>query len=158
VWPGIDSWLGGEHEPELTPLSWDVLRRLDEEGWEFGSHACSHPYLTRLGQAELERELVESRRRIEQELGRPCRSVAYPYGDYDERVVSAAAAAGYLAGCTVPRRLTRAVPLAWPRVGVYHGNGRNAFRAKVSPVGRSLRRTPAWGAVDRALRTVRAHF
>ena len=57
AWPGIDGWLGTEHEHELQPLSWDELRRLQDAGWEIGSHACSHPHLTRLGDAELEREL-----------------------------------------------------------------------------------------------------
>ena len=148
AWPGIDGWLGTEHEPELVPLSWDDLRGLAGAGWEIGSHACSHPHLTRLGDAELERELVESRRRLEAELGVACRSLAYPYGDHDDRVLAAAAAAGYEAACTVPRRLTAPAPLAWPRVGVYHGNGRLAFRAKVSPLGRRCRGTAAWGLLD----------
>lgn len=158
TWPGIDTWLGGEHETELLPLSWGELRRLGDAGWEVGSHTCSHPFLSRLDQAELERELGESRRRVEQELGRPCRSLAYPYGDHDERVVRAAAAAGYQAGCIVPRRLTRPAPLAWPRIGVYHGNGQLAFRAKVSPAGRCFRRSLAWSAVDAALRAARGRF
>jgi peptidoglycan/xylan/chitin deacetylase (PgdA/CDA1 family) len=152
AWQGIDGWLGTENEGELLPLSWDELRGLQDAGWEIGSHACSHPYLTRLGDAELERELQESRRRVEAELGRRCRSLAYPYGDHDDRVVRAAAAAGYEAACTVPRRLTRPAPLAWPRIGVYHGNGEVAFRAKVSPFGRRLRRTRAWSGLDRVVR------
>lgn len=158
TWPGIDTWLGGEHESELLPLSWAELRGLGEAGWEIGSHSCSHPFLSRLDQAELERELGESRRRVEEEMDRPCRSLAYPYGDHDERVARAAAAAGYEAACTVPRRLTRPAPLAWPRIGVYHRNGPLAFRAKVSPAVRLLRRSAAWSAVDITLRAARGRF
>jgi peptidoglycan/xylan/chitin deacetylase (PgdA/CDA1 family) len=157
-WPGIDTWLGGEHERELLPLSWSELRQLGDAGWEIGSHTCSHPFLSRLGEAELERELGESRHRIEQELGRPCRSLAYPYGDHDERVVQSAAAAGYETGCIVPRRLTRAAPLAWPRIGVYHGNGSLVFRAKVSPGLRRVRRSPLWTPVDATIRAIRRLF
>jgi peptidoglycan/xylan/chitin deacetylase (PgdA/CDA1 family) len=155
AWPGIESWLGGPHERELAPLSWDELRTLADAGWEVGSHTCSHPYLTQLGDEALARELAESRLVVEQALGRPCRSIAYPYGDHDERVVAAAAAAGYEAACTVPRQLTTTAPLAWPRVGVYHGNGRLAFRAKVSPAFRRFRRTGAWGTIDTAVRSLR---
>lgn len=158
TWPGIDMWLGGEHEGELLPLSWDDLRRLAGAGWEIGSHSCSHAFLSRLGQAELERELDESRRRVEQELGRACLSLAYPYGDHDDRVVRAAAAAGYQAGCTVPRRLTRPAPLAWPRIGVYHDNSQLAFRAKVSPALRRFRGSIAWSAIDVTLRAARGLF
>jgi peptidoglycan/xylan/chitin deacetylase (PgdA/CDA1 family) len=150
AWPGIDQWRGTEHEPELAPLSWDELARLGGDGWEIGSHTCSHPYLTRLDDAQLERELVQSRGMIEQVLGRSCTALAYPYGDHDDRVVRAAAAAGYRSACTVPHRLTRPEPLEWPRVGVYHGNGRVAFRIKVSPAFRRLRQTQLWTVVNAA--------
>jgi len=155
TWPGIDRWLGGEHERELLPLSWDELRDLADEGWEVGSHTCSHPYLTRLDDSALDRELVESRALIEAQLGRPCTSIAYPYGDHDERVLHAAARAGYRAGCTVPRRLTKPRPLAWPRVGVYNGNGNAAFRFKISPAGRRLRQSRLWPLVDGSFRATR---
>lgn len=158
AWPGIDGWLKSEHASELQPLSWDELRRLRDAGWEIGSHSCSHPYLSRLGDGELERELRESRHRIEGELGSACRSLAYPYGDHDERVVRAVAAAGYEVACTVPRRLTAPAPLVWPRIGIYHGNGMPAFRAKVSPFGRRLRRSRAWGALDAVVRGARTRF
>jgi peptidoglycan/xylan/chitin deacetylase (PgdA/CDA1 family) len=155
AWPGIDSWLGGPHERELAPLSWDELQTLAEAGWEIGSHTCSHPYLTRLSAEALQRELTESRSLIEQVLGRPCRSLAYPYGDHDERVIRAASAVGYENACTVPRRLTVPTALAWPRVGVYHGNGKLAFRAKVSPTARRFRGTHAWAVADTTLRRAR---
>jgi peptidoglycan/xylan/chitin deacetylase (PgdA/CDA1 family) len=154
-WPGIDQWVGSAHEPELAPLSWDELKTLADAGWEIGSHTSSHAYLTRLSDEELERELADSRRLIEQVLGRPCVTLAYPYGDHDDRVIRAAAAAGYEAACTVPRRLTPPAPLAWPRVGIYHGNGRLTFRAKVSPAARRLRRTGAWAAADSVRRRAR---
>jgi short-subunit dehydrogenase len=34
AWPGIDHWIGSEHEPELTPASWEELRALAARGWE----------------------------------------------------------------------------------------------------------------------------
>ena len=37
----------------------------------------------------------ESKTAVERLTGRPCRTLAYPYGLYDERVVPAARAAGY---------------------------------------------------------------
>jgi len=150
TWPGVDGWLGGPHEAELLPLSWAEARRLVETGWEIGSHTRTHPRLTQLGDDELADELAASRHRCEREVGRPCRSLAYPYGDHDARVVAAAAAAGYEWACTVPRRIPeRPEPLAWPRVGVWHDDGALAFRAKVSPAVRRFRRTAAWSALDR---------
>jgi peptidoglycan/xylan/chitin deacetylase (PgdA/CDA1 family) len=149
AWPGIDRWLGGPHEHELAGMSWSDLSLLAEAGWEIGSHTRSHPHLTRLDDASLEAELRGSRETCAERLGRPCRSLAYPYGDVDERVVRAAREAGYESAGTLPKRFIRPCPLQWPRVGVYHGDDARRFRIKVSRGVRFLRRTPLWAAAER---------
>jgi peptidoglycan/xylan/chitin deacetylase (PgdA/CDA1 family) len=143
-WAGIEQWIGGEFERELLPMSWDQLGELAEAGWEVGSHTASHPRLTTLDDDALRRELTESRATVEQRLGRPCPTLAYPYGDHDERVVAAAGAAGYAAAGTLPGRLPRPRPLAWPRIGVYHSDDERRFRMKVSRPMRRLRGTRLW--------------
>jgi len=142
-WPGVEEWAQGPFRHEMAPLSWEELRRLVGEGWEVGSHTHSHPRLTTTPDAVLREELQLSRSMCERELGRPCRSIAYPYGDLDERAVEAASLSGYVAGAGLPRRLTRPAPLAWPRIGVYRRDTRRRFGLKLSPTVRTLRRTPA---------------
>jgi peptidoglycan/xylan/chitin deacetylase (PgdA/CDA1 family) len=80
---------------ELATMDWEMLRALAERGVEIGSHTVSHPHLTHLSDAELVRELRDSRDQIEAELPGPCRFLAYPYGELDARVRVAAQAAGY---------------------------------------------------------------
>jgi peptidoglycan/xylan/chitin deacetylase (PgdA/CDA1 family) len=143
-WDGIENWIGGEHESELLPMSWDQLGGLADEGWEIGSHTVTHPHLTRLDDDALRRELSESRATVEERLGRPCPTIAYPYGDHDERVVAAAGAAGYAAAGTLPARLPRARPLAWPRIGIYHSDDERRFKLKVSRAMRRLRGSRLW--------------
>jgi peptidoglycan/xylan/chitin deacetylase (PgdA/CDA1 family) len=144
-WDGIEQWHGGEHEQELVPMSWDQLGELAEAGWEIGSHTGTHPHLTQVhDDAALRAELVESKETVEQRLGRPCATLAYPYGDHDERVVAAAEAAGYAAAGTLPSRLPRPRPLAWPRIGVYRGDDERRFRMKVSRGMRRLRGSRLW--------------
>ena len=155
VWPGIDHWQHGPHAAETIAMSWDELRALAAAGWEVGAHTCSHPWLTTLGDDELERELRGSRERLTQELGVACRSIAYPFGDHDARVVAATDAAGYTAALTVPDDLVEYGPLRWPRVGIYHGESALSFRAKVSPGVRRLRRSPVAPFVLRAVRSRR---
>jgi len=138
-WPGIEHWADGGHGNELTCMTWDQLADLAREGWEVGSHTASHPELPSLPDRELAEELTESRAAIEDRLGRPCESIAYPYGLYDERVSAAAEAAGYVTGGTLTRLPHRAEPLAWPRVGAYETRPW-LFRVKTSPV---LRRVAA---------------
>jgi peptidoglycan/xylan/chitin deacetylase (PgdA/CDA1 family) len=149
-WPGIDRWLGTPHEEELLSLTWEELRELSEQGWEIGSHTCSHPHLPELETAVLKRELTESKQRIEQELGRACTSLAYPYGGVDQRVRDAAAGAGYQAAGTIPRVLTAPEPLRWPRTPIFQGDDLRRFRLKVSPAVRRLRGSPLGTTLDRA--------
>jgi peptidoglycan/xylan/chitin deacetylase (PgdA/CDA1 family) len=143
-WNGIERWHDGPHERELLPMSWDQLRELADAGWEIGSHTRTHPHLTEVDDETLRTELVESKATAEDRMGRPCTTIAYPYGDYDERVVAAAGAAGYAAAGTLPARLHSERPLAWPRVGIYRGDDERRFRLKVSRVMRRLRGSRFW--------------
>ena len=157
AWEGIDQWLGGPHERDLHCLGWDELRRLEDAGWEVGSHTRSHPHLTTLDDATLAAEMSGSKQACEQGLGHACRSIAYPYGDVDARVVAAARAAGYEVAASLPKgRFASGDRLDWPRVGVYHGDDLGRFRLKASPSLRRLRSSPAWDVAATARRYARS--
>lgn len=143
AWPGIDHWTGGEHDAELVAMSWAQLRELEQEGWEIGSHTLTHPRLTRLDDAQLAREVSESRAACATALGHPVAAIAYPYGDVDARVVRAAAAAGYTTGASLPPQLGLRAALDWPRIGIYRPDAEWRFKVKVSPVVRRARRALA---------------
>ena len=130
-WPGIEEWASGSHAGEVCSMSWEQFEAVLEAGWEVGSHTCSHPHLTGCTDERLADELVCSREALARRLG-ACASIAYPYGDVDLRVAAAASYAGYTAGAALPRRIRRATPLAWPRVGVYRGDDGRYYRLKVS--------------------------
>jgi peptidoglycan/xylan/chitin deacetylase (PgdA/CDA1 family) len=149
-WQGIDHWLDTPHEDAMRALDWRELGELADAGWEIGSHTCSHPHLPELDDSSLTRELTTSKARIETELGRPCTSLAYPYGEVDERVLDATLAAGYRWAGTIPRVLPRPRPLLWPRVPVYHQDDLRRFRSKVSPSLRRLRSSALGRSLDQA--------
>ncbi len=155
-WSGIDHWVGTADEDELLPMGWDQLRQLAAEGWEVGSHTCSHPRLTELDDASLRRELEDSRSACAAQLGGACKTIAYPYGDVDERVASAAGAAGYRAGGALPTAPHAASALLWPRVGVYRFDGKARLRLKTSPLIQRMRRSPIRVALDPLGRLVRS--
>lgn len=150
AWEGIDRWLGGPHEHELLPMSWEELELLRRGGWEVGSHTVSHPRLTTLDDDALAEELSRSKASCEERLGAgACTTLAYPYGDEDRRVVEAARLAGYASAVTLPKRLHEPSPLRWPRVGVYHVDDELRFRLKVSERVAALRRSPLGGLAER---------
>jgi peptidoglycan/xylan/chitin deacetylase (PgdA/CDA1 family) len=144
AWDGIDQW---ENTPELEGMSWEDLGVLQDAGWEIGSHTRTHPHLTRLGDEELRTELAESRAEITRHLGRSCQTIAYPYGDVDDRVAENAGAAGYAAGAAMAHELTDLGPHRWPRIGVYHGDPMWRFRVKASRTTRRVRASATWSRV-----------
>jgi peptidoglycan/xylan/chitin deacetylase (PgdA/CDA1 family) len=70
-------------------------RMLSEAGMEIGSHTMSHPDLRKLDDDALAEELSASKAAIEQVTQRRCRTFAYPFGLFDDRVERAVKAAGY---------------------------------------------------------------
>lgn len=93
-WPGQPGWV--KEEPLMT---WDQIKELANAGMEFGSHTVNHPDVTQLAPADLERELAESKREIEQRTGRRAEHFCYPYGKWNPPVRDATAR-HYRSACT----------------------------------------------------------
>jgi peptidoglycan/xylan/chitin deacetylase (PgdA/CDA1 family) len=62
---------------------YDELRALRAGGAEIGCHSVTHPLFLHEPAAEVRRELEDSRRALEHELGAPVNHLAYPYGKPD---------------------------------------------------------------------------
>lgn len=79
-------------------MTWDHVRQLHQSGLvEFGSHTCSHARLRQLTDEQILRELTQSKKVIEEQLGAPCISFCYPFGSggFDARVRPLVFQAGY---------------------------------------------------------------
>ncbi|MBE9158283.1 polysaccharide deacetylase family protein [Nodosilinea sp. LEGE 06152] len=99
VFPGkVDGDVAGR-----STLTWDQLKTMAADPLvTIASHSVTHPAdLRALSDDDLVYEVVESKRRLESELGVPIRYFSYPTGYYDERVAQAVADAGYLAAFTM---------------------------------------------------------
>jgi peptidoglycan/xylan/chitin deacetylase (PgdA/CDA1 family) len=144
VWDGVDHWGSTPHAHELTSMNWSDLRALSDQGWEIGSHTRTHPHLPALADDALAQELSSSRADCERELGTTCQSIAYPYGDVDQRVATAAGTAGYLTGACLARDLRLRGASLSPRVGVYRVDVAWRFRLKTATAARFARRIPIW--------------
>jgi len=65
-------------------------------GWEVGNHSMNHLDLTTLEPDALRTEIVESREKLEEKLGIPVLTFAYPFGFKNESAVDYVKFAGYI--------------------------------------------------------------
>jgi peptidoglycan/xylan/chitin deacetylase (PgdA/CDA1 family) len=155
-WPRVEARVAA-YPDVMRSLTWPMVESMAEVGHEFGSHTLSHPVLSELGDEELRQELVDSRMRIKERLGR-CDSIAYPFGTWTPRVAEAAADAGYSYGFTLPDgSQMKADPLTIPRISVDHRDDQRRFRRKLTVPYRTLSFSPCRPLARRALRRNLAH-
>jgi len=107
-------------EPLDRMLSWAQVRELAAAGVEIGAHSHSHPALDQLSAARLRGELTTSKTLLEEHLGAPVRTLAYPFGHSSRGVRAAAADSDYALAASVANRLLPARPdlLALPRLTI----------------------------------------
>jgi peptidoglycan/xylan/chitin deacetylase (PgdA/CDA1 family) len=94
----VSSFLGRD-SCYLTPSELRELAALP--GATIGSHGATHLPLAECSDTTLSRELAESRLDLENIIGLPVTTIAYPHGSANLRVRGAAALAGYkVGGCS----------------------------------------------------------
>jgi peptidoglycan/xylan/chitin deacetylase (PgdA/CDA1 family) len=131
----------GERKDLMTA---DEITAVADEGMEVGAHGMTHVRLAApIDEADLEREVGESRRVLEDVVHRPVRGFCYPYGVHDDRAVEAVRAAGYDHACATGRP---PVPghLALPRTYVGDRDGALRLSAKWARHAAAELREP-WG-------------
>jgi peptidoglycan/xylan/chitin deacetylase (PgdA/CDA1 family) len=111
-------------------LSQPQLRELADLGFEIGCHSMTHPYLSDLDEAGLQREIAGAKIALEQMIGKPVQHFSCPGGRYDSRTMRVAKAAGFSTVSTsVPRANTIATDrLSLGRVAITRGMGTEDFR------------------------------
>lgn len=66
-------------------LSWGEIQEMQKYTIEFGAHTLTHPDLTKLSLQQIELEIGDSKKRIEDATGAQVSSFAYPFGRFDSR-------------------------------------------------------------------------
>jgi len=103
----ITSRVGPPPRPGADPaLGWDELTALCDGGVEIGSHSHTHRALDCLRRDEVRREVGLSRQVLEEGLGEPVSSFAYPYGYHSAAVRREVRSAGYTSACAVKNALS----------------------------------------------------
>ncbi|ULQ57945.1 polysaccharide deacetylase family protein [Flavihumibacter rivuli] len=95
------SLLKQQYELNRSCVDLQQLGMLARNKWiTIGSHTVNHPLLDQCIETEQEFELKESKRQLEEWLGRPVTYIAYPNGNLDNATIKLAGQCGYRLGFT----------------------------------------------------------
>jgi peptidoglycan/xylan/chitin deacetylase (PgdA/CDA1 family) len=91
--------IAGVTLPADLMMTSEQVRELHRAGIEIGAHTVDHPILTSIDDRLANDQMVTSKKRLEELIGAPVKSFAYPNGaplrDYDGRHVAMARDAGF---------------------------------------------------------------
>jgi len=79
-------------------MSWDELEVMERNGVMIESHTNTHPELARVDGERIKSELLESQQMLQDKLGKRVRTVCYPAGSFNEKVLEVMAGTDYTAG------------------------------------------------------------
>jgi peptidoglycan/xylan/chitin deacetylase (PgdA/CDA1 family) len=85
----------GHPEYDERVMTAEQLRQISSRNVVIGSHTQTHPDLSELPAEQIWWELTESKRSLEEMIGRPVEDLALPFGSYNRDVLQMALEAGY---------------------------------------------------------------
>ena len=119
---------------EVRAMSWDDARRLHERGFAIGAHSLHHAILPRETTADALADVRESIAAVTEQLGVPCRTFAFPNGNYTAQLARCALDCGVETVMTTePMWVDRSFP-HWrlPRIQLFPGQSRAKIEAKLA--------------------------
>lgn len=110
-------WLRRERESMRPMMTWEQIVQVDRSGIECGGHSHTHRQLDTLGETEVRDEVVRCKDLLQEHLGHPVMSFAYPFGCSTPMVRKQVLLAGYTSGCVMKHQMSssRTSPLALTR-------------------------------------------
>ncbi|MBN1972652.1 MAG: polysaccharide deacetylase family protein [Sedimentisphaerales bacterium] len=88
-------------------LTWDEIVKNVNGDVTIGSHTVDHIRLRYVDKETAYEQLVNSKRDIEEHTKKPCLSLCYPYGSFNDEIIGLARKCGYVCGFTTKEGLNR---------------------------------------------------
>jgi peptidoglycan/xylan/chitin deacetylase (PgdA/CDA1 family) len=87
-------------QPKNKMLAWNQIKEMSNNGITIGAHTLDHVRLTKISQAAARRQILESKKVLEKELGKEINYFSYPYGDCNQSIAEIVKESGYQAATT----------------------------------------------------------
>jgi peptidoglycan/xylan/chitin deacetylase (PgdA/CDA1 family) len=96
-------------------MNWNQVRELHCNGMSIGSHSTSHTNMCKLNKDLQKKELIESKKRIEDQIGYPINAFSFPFGKFNADLMELAKSSGYQFVFTSQHGLARRGSTVFPR-------------------------------------------
>ncbi|MFC2002761.1 polysaccharide deacetylase family protein [Chloroflexota bacterium] len=106
-------------------LSWDEIKEMSSGGIHFGAHSVNHPILTNMPLEQAEWEIAQSKKDIEEKLGKEVTAFSYPNGDFSSEIAKFIKESGFTCAVSVlPSKLisSQNSPYELSRIGMKEFN------------------------------------
>jgi peptidoglycan/xylan/chitin deacetylase (PgdA/CDA1 family) len=100
---GINHWDINKGIPENPMMNKEEIQSWISSGMEIGSHTQNHVLLSKINIDKAKNEIINSKADLEEEFNTNINHFCYPYGDYNDNIVSETKNAGYQTATTVNR-------------------------------------------------------
>lgn len=116
-------------------LSTEGIKKLQERGWKIGVHSSTHSNLSKINTKRLQSEIFDSKRILETEINLNINYFAYPFGAYNDNVLSEIRKAGYKMALSMDDEIIKKGVniLTIPRIGVNNSHSISEFQTIFSP-------------------------
>lgn len=117
-------WLATDGREAAPMMDAGMLRDIEREGIEIGSHTCNHVKLSEVEPETVRAEVSDSKAALEDLLGHAVPHFCYPYGKYDATARDAVRDAGYDSALTCIRGDANEAdnPFEIPRKAISYGD------------------------------------
>jgi peptidoglycan/xylan/chitin deacetylase (PgdA/CDA1 family) len=76
-------------------LSWKDIRKMESRDISFGAHSVNHPILTSMSLEQARLEIIQSKKDIENKLGKAVTAFSYPNGNFSPEIVETVRQSGF---------------------------------------------------------------
>jgi len=130
---GINEWDLDKGIDENPLMDENEINEWIESGMEIGSHSQNHVRLAECNIDIATTEIKQSRVDLETKFGHPIEHFCYPYGNYNDEIVTIAKASGYSTATTINRGRVKSNNnlLTLPRISITHRTFAHLFLMKI---------------------------